>query len=93
MNQAELIAKAADMAGLTKKDTERALHAFTSVITQMVATGEEVKLVGFGTFDRAVTAPRAGRNPQTGETIQIPSKPKPKFKPGAVFRREVEEAY
>lgn len=71
---------------LTKVQSEQVLDAALEVISKAVAKGEEVKLVGFGTFSRAARKPRNGRNPKTGTTLVIPAAKVPKFKPGKDFR-------
>lgn len=92
MNKTELIEKMADRADTTKKQAEHILNAFIAITTEEVAGGGEVKLVGFGNFVGVDVKEREGRNPRTGEAMTIPAKRKPKFEPGAVFRREVAEA-
>ena len=66
MNKAELVAAVADKAELTKKDAEKAVKAFVDVVTEELKKGEEVQVVGFGTFKVAERAAREGRNPHTG---------------------------
>ena len=66
MNKTELVAAIADEAGLSKKDAEKALKAFTDVVTEELKKGEKVQLVGFGTFEVSERSAREGRNPQTG---------------------------
>ncbi|MEM9118510.1 MAG: HU family DNA-binding protein [Cyanobacteria bacterium P01_F01_bin.56] len=91
MNQSQLIDQMAAKAGTTKKQAEYLLNAFIATVTDEVADGGEVKLVGFGAFSRVYSKPRTGRNPQTGDEMEIPGKHKPKFKAGAVFCRQVAE--
>ncbi len=67
MNKTELVAAIADEAGLSKKDAEKALKAFTDVVTEELKKGEKVQLVGFGTFEVSERAAREGRNPQTAQ--------------------------
>ncbi len=86
MSKAELVEKIADQAKLTKVDAERALNAFISVVTASLKDGEDVTLVGFGTFAVGKRAERSGRNPQTGEAITIAAKNVVKFKPGKALR-------
>lgn len=86
MNKAELVVAVAEKAELTKKDTEKALKAFIDVITDELAKGEKVQLVGFGTFDVAERPARTGRNPQTKKEIQIPASKAPKFKAGKALK-------
>jgi len=82
MNKSELVDAISKEADLTKKDAEEALDAVLSNVKESLARGESVTLVGFGTFGVARRAARPGRNPQTGERIQIPAKNVVKFKPG-----------
>jgi DNA-binding protein HU-beta len=82
MNKTEFVAAVADKAGLSKKDTEKALKAFTDVIAASLKKGDKVQLVGFGTFEVTKRAAREGRNPQTGATMKIPASKAPKFKAG-----------
>ena len=74
MNKAELVAAMAENAGLSKKDSEKALAAFVSVVTEELKKGEKVQLVGFGTFEVAERPERTGRNPQTKKAIKIPDR-------------------
>jgi DNA-binding protein HU-beta len=82
MNKAELIAKLADDAGLTKTQANAALDSFVSAITKTLKGGGKVTLVGFGTFSVAKRAARTGRNPQTGAVIKIKAKKVARFKAG-----------
>ncbi len=82
MTKAELVAKIAEKANLSKKDAEAALNAFMDSVKEALAAGEKVSLVGFGTFEVVQRAARKGRNPQTGEEITIPATKAPKFRPG-----------
>jgi DNA-binding protein HU-beta len=79
----------ADKAGLTKAQTQDVLKALVSTITETVANGNKVILVGFGSFELKVRSARGGRNPQTGETIQIPAARVPTFSAGKAFREAV----
>ncbi|MBM7063955.1 HU family DNA-binding protein [Neisseria elongata] len=81
MNKSELIQAIADEAELSKHDAARFVDAFISVVTQELKDGNDVTLVGFGSFHTAQSAERKGRNPKTGETITIPATRAPKFKP------------
>ena len=92
MNKTELIAKVAEVADLTKKDAEKAVNAIfgstdsnKGVIIDAVAAGDKVQIIGFGSFESVERAARTGRNPQTGEEVQIAAKTAPKFKPGKRF--------
>ena len=82
MNKAELINAAAEKAGLSKKDTETAINAAIEVISDCLAEGDKVQLVGFGAFEVKSRAERIGRNPKTKESIKIPASKVPVFKPG-----------
>ena len=89
MNKAELVAAIAENAGLSKKDSEKALAAFVSVVTDELKKGEKVQLVGFGTFEVSNRPARTGRNPQTKKTISIPASKAPKFKAGKALKDTV----
>ncbi|MCF8383314.1 MAG: HU family DNA-binding protein [Chlorobium sp.] len=89
MSKAELVEKIASQAGLTKADAERAVNAFINVVTSSLKEGDDVTLVGFGTFTTGDRAERQGRNPQTGESITIAAKKVVKFKPGKALKDEV----
>lgn len=89
MNKTDIIAAVAERAELNKKEAEKALNAFTSIVTETLAKGDRVQLVGFGIFEVVERTARTGRNPQTGETIQIPESKSPKFKPGKALKDAV----
>ena len=89
MNKTELIAAMAEEAGLSKKDSEKALKAFVDVVTGELKKGGKVQLVGFGTFEVGKRAARTGRNPQTGEEIKIKASKAPKFKAGKALKDAV----
>ncbi|MBR5336767.1 MAG: HU family DNA-binding protein [Lachnospiraceae bacterium] len=89
MNKAELVAAMADKAGLSKKDTEKALKAFTDVVAAQLKKGNKIALVGFGTFEVAKRAARTGRNPQSGKEIKIPASKAPKFRAGKALKDAV----
>ena len=89
MNQTELIQQVADDANLTKTQTQDALRALLKTIMHVVADGDKVILVGFGSFESKVRSAREGRNPKTGETIQIPAARVPSFSAGKTFREVV----
>lgn len=89
MNKAELINAAADKAGLSKKDTEAAVDAAIKAITEALAAGDKVQLVGFGSFEVKKRAARVGRNPKTKEPIEIPASTVPVFKAGKVLKDTV----
>lgn len=90
MNRADLITRVADTTGLAKIDTGKAVDATFEAIGATLARGEEFTLVGFGTFAVTERAAREGRNPKTGEPIQIPASKAPKFKPGKVLKGAVQ---
>ena len=86
MNKTELIAKVAEIAGMTKKDTERVVNAALDAITAAMAEGDKVQLSGFGAFDVKDREKRIGRNPHTKESIEIPATKVPVFKPSKALR-------
>ena len=86
MNKTELVAAMAEQAGLSKKDAEAALKAFTDVVASELKANGKVQLVGFGTFEVSERAAREGRNPQTGETMTIAASKAPKFKAGKALK-------
>ena len=89
MSKADLVEKVNAETGLTKRASREALDAITSIVSDALARGDKVTLVGFGTFQIMQRKARRGRNPQTGEEIQIPGKKVPKFKPGRALREKV----
>lgn len=89
MNKAELIDAIAKDTKLKKKDIEMMLASFMKNVKETVKKGQNVQLIGFGTFSRAERAARNGRNPRTGAAIKIPATKYPKFVPGADFRNMV----
>ncbi len=89
MNKAELVETVAAEVGLTKKDINNVVDAMTSAITNSLARGERVTLVGFGTFLVQRRKARQGVNPQTRTRISIPAKDVPKFKSGRSLREAV----
>jgi len=89
MNKSELIDAIAADSGLSKADAGRALDGFTSAITGALKGGDSVSMVGFGTFAVKQRAARAGRNPRTGETIQIKASNNPSFKAGKALKDAV----
>lgn len=82
MNKNEFIDKVADTADMSKAEAAKAVDAVFDAITKALQSGDDVRLVGFGTFSAAKRAAREGRNPRTGETIQIPASIQPKFSAG-----------
>ena len=89
MNKTELVAAMAEQAGLSKKDAENAVKAFTDVIAAELKKGGKVQLVGFGTFEVAERAAREGRNPQSGAVMKIAASKAPKFKAGKALKDTV----
>ena len=88
MNKVTLVAKIAEKSGLSKKQAEQALGAFVDSVTEALKEGDKVQLMGFGTFEVKERAARTGRNPSTGETIEIPASKTPTFKAGKGLRDE-----
>lgn len=86
MTRKELISKISEESGLTKKDSELALTAFTNVIEDALKCKDKVQLIGFGTFEVTERAARTGRNPHDGSTIEIPAHVTPKFKPSKTLK-------
>lgn len=91
MNKTDLITAIAEKAGLPRKDAEKALGALLETVADTLTRGEKIQLVGFGTFETKDRQARAGRNPSTGETIQIPAARLPVFKPGKALRDAVSQ--
>ncbi|MBD2530060.1 HU family DNA-binding protein [Nostoc flagelliforme FACHB-838] len=89
MNKGELVDTVAAKTNITKKQTDEIISAFLSVVTQAVANGEKITLVGFGSFERRERSEREGRNPKTNEVIIIPATRVPVFSPGKQFREKV----
>lgn len=86
MNKTELIAKVAEKTELTKKDATKAVDAVFASISESLQGGDKVQIIGFGNFEVRERAARKGRNPQTGEEIQIPASKVPAFKPGKALK-------
>lgn len=86
MNKTELVAAIAEQAGISKKDAEKALKAFTDVVAEELKNDGKVQLVGFGTFEVSTRAEREGRNPQSGEPMKIAASKAPKFKAGKALK-------
>jgi DNA-binding protein HU-beta len=91
MNKAELIAAAAEKAGLSKKDCEKAVNAALDTITESLCNGDKVQLVGFGAFEVKERGARIGRNPQTKEEIKVPASKAPVFKAGKALKDAVDK--
>jgi DNA-binding protein HU-beta len=92
VNKSELIDKVSDRVGHSKRHVTDIVDAFIEETKHAVARGERVALSGFGIFDIASRKARKGRNPQTGETVQIKASKSPKFRPGAEFKAQVNGA-
>lgn len=89
MNKNELISSMASATGLTKTDSAKALDAFLNSVTNSLKKGNEVRLVGFGTFSVAKRSATTGRNPRTGAAIKIPARKQAKFKAGKLLQSSV----
>ncbi len=89
MNKTELIAIAAEKAGMTKKDAERLLNAALDTVAATLAEGEKVQLSGFGIFEAKTREARVGRNPRTKESIEIPATRTPVFKASKALKDTV----
>lgn len=89
MNKSELIDAIAAKSGVSKADAGKIVDAFVETVVETVAKGEEVRLIGFGTFGVSERAERTGRNPRSGDKIKIPACKAPKFAAGAQFKAAV----
>ncbi|MCH9620822.1 MAG: DNA-binding protein HU [Chlamydiia bacterium] len=89
MNKNELIEELSDKTGFTKSDTQKFLNAYIEAIQKALRKGNEVQLVGFGTFKITKRKARVGRNPQTGKELKIPAKKVPSFRPGKALKDSV----
>jgi DNA-binding protein HU-beta len=89
MNKSELVSAIAEKAGLTKAQSAAALDATVSAITEAMSKGDQVAIIGFGTFKVGERAARTGRNPQTGAEMQIPAAKVPKFTVGKTLKDAV----
>lgn len=89
MNRNDLREAIATETGLTGADADRALTAFLDAVSASLAAGDKVSLPGFGTFETRQRSARTGRNPQTGETMEIAASTAPAFKPAAALKRRV----
>ena len=88
MNKAEFVANVAEKSGLTRKQAEAAVAAFTQTVTDSLKEGDKVQLMGFGTFEVKERPARIGRNPATGASIEIAASKAPVFKAGKSFKDE-----
>ena len=89
MNKSDLVAAVAEKAGISKKDSEKAVNAAFDAITEALVAGDKVQLVGFGAFETKERSARVGRNPKTKEEIQIPASRVPAFKAGKALKDAV----
>ena len=89
MNKTDLVNAVASKAEISKKDAEAAVSAVVSSISEALAGGEKVQLVGFGSFEVRDRAAKQGRNPRTGESITIPASKLPAFKAGSALKEAV----
>jgi DNA-binding protein HU-beta len=89
MTKAELAAKIASAAGITKSQAEKSVDGFVSAVSGALATGDKITLVGFGTFSVGERAQREGRNPRTGEKIVIPASKAVRFKAGKTLSEKI----
>ncbi len=89
MTKTELVGEVAEKAGLTKVDAERAVKALVDAVTACLKDGQSLTLVGFGTFSVSERAARTGKNPRTGEKLEIAAAKIPKFKPGKALKDAV----
>ncbi len=90
MNKTDLVSKVAELSELTKKDATKAVDAIFDAITEALKNGDKVQLVGFGNFEVRERSARKGRNPQTGEEINISASKTPAFKPGKALKDGVQ---
>ena len=86
MNKTDLIGEVAGKAEITKKDAEKVINAFFTTVEDALKSGDKIQLIGFGTFEVRDRQARKGRNPQTGEEIDIPAARVPAFKPGKALK-------
>lgn len=86
MTKAELIAKVGSEAGVNQETAKKCVNAFTDAVVNALKDGDDVQLVGFGTFKVANRAARQGKNPRTGEVVEIKASKAPAFKAGKAFK-------
>ena len=91
MNKHDIIDVIAEAADISKASAEKALNAFTGAVVSSLKDGQKVAILGFGSFEASHRAARAGRNPQTGETIQIAASVVAKFKAGKALKESINE--
>ena len=90
MNKTELVSSVAEIAGVGKKDTEQVLNAFFSTVQETLKQNDKVQIPGFGSFEVRERAARQGRNPHTGEAIEIAAAKVPAFKPGKALKDAIQ---
>ncbi len=90
MNKQELIGQVADRAGLSRNDSSRAIETMLELVSAALKRGDEVRLVGFGSFSVTRRKASIGRNPRTGEPMQIEASSQPKFRPGKALKQAVQ---
>jgi DNA-binding protein HU-beta len=90
MNKTDLVAAVATAAGITKSDADKAVDGVFAAITAALKAGDDVRLVGFGTFSISARAAKQGRNPRTGDTIQIAASKAPKFSAGKALKDSIQ---
>ncbi|MGN0297937.1 MAG: HU family DNA-binding protein [Lachnospiraceae bacterium] len=91
MNKKELAYEVANKCGIQKKVAEKVVESVFETVAERVISGEEVQIVGFGTFETICHGARIGRNPKNGERVEIPESRKPKFRPAQGFKDKVKE--
>lgn len=89
MNKSELVSAIASKTNMTKNQVENYLDCTLAIIQKTVSKGEEVKIVGFGSFSRTMRKAKTARNPKTGATVNLPNTNVPRFKPGKEFKDKV----
>ena len=89
MNKSDLVSKVAELAGSSKAEAEKVTDAVFAAITEALKAGDDVRLVGFGSFSVSARAAKSGRNPRTGEAIQIAAAKMPKFTAGKALKESV----
>ena len=89
MNKTELVAAVAAKTEMSKKNAEKAVAAVLETVAESLAAGEKVQLVGFGTFEARTRDARIGKNPRTGESVEVPASRTPAFKAGQALKKKV----
>lgn len=91
MNKNELLEKVSQASGLTKKESEAAINAFIETLTDVLKAGDKISLKGFGTFEVRTREARTGRNPRTGETMEIAASKVPAFKASSTLKNIINQ--